>query len=226
MKYLFNFFIVATVCFCTTKKNDVQSNDISLINERHQIYGSKLDVPTELYDSVKWMVSVQYCDVKNGDATLGEYELVFDTAKFVKKLLPYELLRSHANCSDSLEVYIFYYRELLGTLDRTLMLYTEGGALYNYQKKKFCCFRVNSDFVVFATDLERYRKKKLKKKILDRSIWELENRDEFKDYLSNYAAKIHRWFRLAAMKRGYLPMDFFYLVQERIPWLEKVNSTI
>ena len=44
------------------------------------------------------------------------------------------------------------------------------------------------------------------------------------DSILNNQSKLHPWFRLEAMKRGYLPMDYFYVIQEKIPWLEKVEK--
>jgi len=47
---------------------------------------------------------------------------------------------------------------------------------------------------------------------------------EFREYILNNQSKLHPSFRLEAMKRGYLPMDYFYVIQEKIPWLEKVEK--
>lgn len=53
-----------TLCFCTTKKVDISISDKIEKKERNPIYGGKIDVPTAIYDSVKWMVYFQYCNVK------------------------------------------------------------------------------------------------------------------------------------------------------------------
>jgi hypothetical protein len=44
------------------------------------------------------------------------------------------------------------------------------------------------------------------------------------DYINENQARLHRWFRLEAMRRGYLRQDYFYCAQEIIPWLERRGS--
>lgn len=51
-----------------------------------------------------------------------------------------------------------------------------------------------------------------------------QNFSEMFEFIINNSSKLHPWFRLEAMKRGYLPMDYFYVIQEQIPWLEKVEK--
>ena len=45
-----------------------------------------------------------------------------------------------------------------------------------------------------------------------------------RNYLHTNIEKLNPWLRLEAMKRGYLPMDYFYVIQEQIPWLENVEK--
>jgi len=223
VKNLYYYFILVTLCFCSTKKDDIINiSDKREKKERSPTYGGKIEVPTAIFDSVKWIVYVQYCNKRNGDETLGEYELVFDTFAYAKKIAPWNGLKKHHNCSDSLQVFVFYYRELLNIVNSPLILYNEGGALYNDNKKRFCCFSVNTYKILFADDIEHNRKLKKKKKSNEK--WYIENYDGFIEYLSNYSAKLNPWLRLQAMKRGYLPMDYFYLIQEKIPWLQKVEN--
>lgn len=47
---------------------------------------------------------------------------------------------------------------------------------------------------------------------------------EMFEFLINNSEKLNPWFRLEAMRRGYLRKDYFYFAQEIIPWLERRGS--
>ena len=173
-------------------------------------------IPTEISDSVRWMVYVNYCDQFDGQKFLGEYALMQDTFVFAMK---------HQFCADSLWNFNFFFSGCRWPRNASMYDYRTGGAFYNHLTRKFYALHI-SGRLFFVAELDRIRLRLTKREGQQhyaRVIWE-ESDANFREFITNSCENLNSWFRLEAMRRGYLRKDYFYYGQEIISWLENSNN--